>query len=95
MAKCADDQLRRHIDIERLTCLFRDLDEQFNGYERHVILAWLQDRVRTSPDSLAEEFDRSISCSTCGASRDKWHDSAELEGATGNYCKECGAIIHA
>ena len=47
MAKCADDQLRRHIDIERLTCLFRDLDEQFNGYERQVILAWLQDRVRT------------------------------------------------
>ena len=39
-----------------------------------------------------KEFDRSISCSTCGASRDKWHDSAELEGATGNYCKECGNV---
>jgi hypothetical protein len=51
--KRVEEQLRQHIDVERLTSLFRELDERFNGYERRVVLAWLQERVRLSPESLA------------------------------------------
>lgn len=53
MGLCAEEQLRKFIDVDRLTCLFRDLEEQFNGYERRIILAWLQDRVRLQPETLA------------------------------------------
>lgn len=53
MAKDAEDQLRKHIRVDKLTALFRQLDEEFNGYERRVIHAYLSDRVRGSRESLA------------------------------------------
>jgi hypothetical protein len=40
----AEEQARKYLDLDNLTALFRRLDEDFNGYERRVIQAYLQDR---------------------------------------------------
>ena len=49
----AEEQIRKHIDLEKITALFARLDEDFNGYERRVIQAYLQDRNNGSRCTLA------------------------------------------
>lgn len=49
----AEEQIRKHLDLSKLTSLFRRLDEDFNGYERRVVHAFLQDRINGSKTYLA------------------------------------------
>lgn len=49
----AEEQIRKHIRVERLAHLFRQLDEEFNGYERRVIHAYLLESTRCTRQYLA------------------------------------------
>lgn len=77
IAEDANLVLHKHIRVDRMTELFRVLSEECNGYERRVILGYLQDVTRHSKERLPMGLLRKLGIESAGDRQcSRWKESA-------------------